>query len=332
MSAKIVCFGELLVRLSAPGHEKLLQSPSLNVAVGGAEANVAVSLARFGHEAKFVSVVGDNELGQAAIGTLAYHRVDVSGIVKAAGRMGLYFLSRGAVTRPSQVLYDRAGSSFASAAPNTINWDKQLSGADWLHVSGISPAVSATAAQATLFAVKAAGKLGIKVSFDGNYRAQLWAAWEGDGPTILREIISHADHAFINERDISLILDSAYTDRATACAAAFRAFPRLMTIAATSRDASSVTSQTLSAEFVSRSQSWSSRVHKLEGIIDRIGGGDAFAAGVLHGLVSGSSPQNLIDFAIAASAIKHSIPGDFNLTTIGEVEAAMSATNLDVKR
>jgi 2-dehydro-3-deoxygluconokinase len=332
MTSRIVCFGELLVRLSAPGHEKLLQSPRFNVAIGGAEANVAVSLARFGHDARFVSVVADNDLGTAAIGTLAYHGVNVAGIAKTAGRMGLYFLTHGAVTRPSQVLYDRAASSFASASATHIDWDTQLSHADWLHVSGISPAVSASAAAATLNAVKSAARLGVKVSFDGNYRAQLWAAWDGDGPAILREIIAYADHAFINERDIALITGQTFTDRTSACAAAFKAFPKLMTIAATSRDATSVTSQTLCADYITADQSWTSRTHKLDGIVDRIGGGDAFAAGFLHGLASGYEPQSLIDFAVAAAAIKHSIPGDFNLTRVEEVEAAMTATSLDVKR
>jgi 2-dehydro-3-deoxygluconokinase len=332
MSTKFVCFGELLVRLSAPGHEKLLQTPRLNVAIGGAEANVAVSLARFGHAAKFVSVVADNELGAAAIGTLAYHGVDVSGISKVAGRMGLYFLTHGAVTRPSQVLYDRAGSSFANASASQIDWESHLTGAAWLHVSGISPAVSASAAQATLAAVKAASLLGVKVSFDGNYRPQLWAAWHGDGPGILRQIIAHADHAFMNERDISLILGANLTNRVEACAIAFDAFPKLTTIAATSRDAASVTHQALGADYITRGDSWTSRTHGLEGIVDRIGGGDAFAAGFLHGVVSGYDPQVLIEFAVAAAAIKHSIPGDFNLTRVDEVEAAMAATQLDVKR
>jgi 2-dehydro-3-deoxygluconokinase len=332
MSAKIVCFGELLLRLSAPGHEKLLQSPRLDGHIGGAEANVAVSLARFGHHAALASVVADNELGDAALGALAYHGVDVSRVIRNSGRMGLYFLTHGAVTRPSQVLYDRAHSSFANAASDALNWTGILTGADWLHVSGISPAVGASAAQAVLGAVTTARRLGVKVSFDGNYRQQLWDGWDGDGPAILREILGYADHAFINERDISLMLAEPFLDRESAYTAAFTAFPKLETIAATSRDANSVTHQKLSSEYVHRDGRWISATHNLTGIIDRIGGGDAFAAGFLHALIEGYDPQYAIDFAVAAGALKHSIPGDFNLIRVGDVKSAMTATSLDVKR
>jgi 2-dehydro-3-deoxygluconokinase len=332
MSTKIVCFGELLLRLSAPGHEKLLQSPKLAVHIGGAEANVAVSLARFGHTAVMASIVADNELGRAAMSALAYHGVDTRPIVSTEGRMGLYFLTHGAVTRPSQVLYDRANSSFALASADAMDWDQALRGAGWLHVSGVSPAVGPHAAKAVLTACTKARARGVKISFDGNYRPQLWAAWAGDGPKILREILALADHAFINERDIGLILGSAITDRTKAYEIAFQTFPNLTSIAATSRDPSSVTSQTLSGEYVRRDGRWTSATYQLEGIIDRIGGGDAFAAGFLHGLIAGYEPQHVINFAVAAGAIKHSIPGDFNLTSVGEVEAAIDPTSLDVKR
>ena len=190
---RVVCFGELLLRFSAPGHELLLQTPRLDVHVGGAEANVAVGLARLGRPAAMISAVPDNALGQAALGELRRHGVDVAGVQTLPGRMGLYFLSAGAVTRPFEVLYDRAASAFALAQPDLIDWDAALAGASWLHLSGVTPALGARAAEAAIRAAEGAVRLGVPVSFDGNYRAKLWAAWEGDGPAILRRLMAAAD-------------------------------------------------------------------------------------------------------------------------------------------
>lgn len=332
MGARVVCFGELLLRLTAPGSERLLQSGSLGVCVGGAEANVAVSLANFGHDVRFASVVADNPLGAAALGELRRRGVDTQAVARGHQRMGLYFLEPGAVRRPAAITYDRAGSAFAEAAPDRIDWETVLPGADLFHVSGVTPAIGAKGAESALRAVKAANAADVAVSFDGNYRALLWEAWEGDGPAILREILSAASYAFINERDIALILKARFENRQAAFEAAFAAFPRLKAIAATTRQQASVDDQAIAGELVTREGRWVSPVHDLPGVVDRIGGGDAFAAGALHALLGGQAPQYVIDFAVAAGALKHSIPGDFNLVSVAEVEAAMAGGSLDVKR
>lgn len=332
MAGRIICFGELLFRFTAPGHERLLQSGQLNVHCGGAEANVAVSLARFGHDARMVSAVADNPLGASILAALRTQGVDTSAVTSAPGRMGLYFLETGAVRRPSRIVYDRAGSVFAATGPDSYDWPALLDGADVLHISGITPAVGPGPAKAALEAVKAAQSEGIKISFDGNYREALWKVWDGDGPAILREILSHATIAFINEKDIALLLGTEAEDRADAVQRAFDTFENLACIAATIRDQASVASQTLTGELYTRTGHWQSRAHELPDVVDRIGGGDAFAAGLLHARLEGMSEQDAIEFAMAAGAIKHSIPGDWNLTNVAEVEEAMNDTGLDVRR
>ncbi|MFN4025758.1 MAG: sugar kinase [Hyphomonas sp.] len=329
---RVVCFGELLLRLTAPGSERLLQSWSLDVCVGGAEANVAVALAGFGHEVSLASVVADSPLGNAALGELRRHGVETRVVLRAPGRMGLYFLEPGAVRRPSSITYDRAASAFAEAEPDALDWAAILPGTALFHVSGVTPAIGPKGAAAAVRAVKAAVDLGVPVSFDGNYRALLWDAWDGDGPAILKEILSCATYAFINERDISLILKARFEDRQSAFEHAFEAFPRLQAIAATTRHQSSVDDQAIAGELVTRAGRWVSPVHELPGVVDRIGGGDAFAAGALHGLIGGRDGQYTIDFAVAAGALKHSIPGDFNRVSAAEVEAAMAGGSLDVRR
>ena len=319
--------------MSAPGNERLLQTGQLNVHVGGAEANVGVSLAQFGHDVDMVSTIAANALGDAATGELRRYGVSTDKVSAVAGRMGMYFLSTGAVRRPSSIVYDRAGSAFALAPRESYDWRSLLAGASWLHISGITPAVGAPCTAAALDAVAMASELGVKVSFDGNYRALLWEQWEGDGPAILGQLLSHASLAFINERDLRLIFGAdCPAERADAYTFAFERLPRLEMIAATTRDQSSVSDHDLGGELVSRTGRWVSPVHELRGIVDRIGGGDAFAAGVLHGCLSQSDPQQIINFATAAAAIKHSIPGDFNLATVKDVADAMGDGGLDVRR
>ncbi len=329
------CFGEMLLRLNAPGRERLLQTGRLDVHFGGAEANVAASLAQFGRRARMISIVPDSQIGEAAVASLRRYGVETDRIRRMRGRMGLYFMSAGAVRRPSEIIYDRAASAFASASPGAIDWRDALDGAASFHVSGISPAVSASAAEATLAAVRAASASGIEVSFDGNYRAQLWAAWRGDGPKILREILSCASIAFIDERDIALVLGREFKGdkaRSDALAAVFDAFPKLSLIAHTSRKVESVDRHVCYGTIVSRSGEWRSRESALEGVVDRIGAGDAFAAGVLHALHAGKDNQYAIDFAVAAFAFKHSIPGDINIANAADIEAAMGSDSLDVRR
>lgn len=337
MSARIVCFGEVLVRLSAPDNGVLLQSARLNTCFGGAEANVAVSLARFGHASAVAGVLPDNAIGRAARDELRRHGVDVSRLAFAAGRMGLYFLTPGAGQRPSQVLYDRADSAFARAA-GEVDWDRALAGAEWLHVSGVTPAIGPATAEAALKAVRAATRLGVKVSMDGNYRASLWAAWDGNAPAILSEMLSHAALLFGDHRDIGLILGQAFEAgdaehlRRQAADVAFAAFPRLQRLACTDRVQHNVNNHDLTGFMLDRGQTWRSAPRSLNPIVDRIGGGDAFAAGVLHGLLSGLDEDVTLDFAVAAAALKHAIPGDFNLATLAEVEDLRTAESLDVRR
>jgi 2-dehydro-3-deoxygluconokinase len=208
---RIVCFGELLLRLTAPGRELLLQTGRLDVHVGGAEANVAIGLARLGHEAAMISRVPEGALGDAAAGHLRRYGVSTAGVATGPGRMGLYFLSPGAGLRPSDIIYDREGSSFALAGPGDFDWDGLLDGADLLHLSGITPALGERSAAAAVAAAEAARARGIKVSFDGNYRAQLWERWDSDPKAVLGRLVGQADILFGNHRDISLLLGRAFS-------------------------------------------------------------------------------------------------------------------------
>jgi 2-dehydro-3-deoxygluconokinase len=327
----IVCFGEILLRLSAPAGELLLQSPALDTCIGGAEANVAVSLSRFGHDARVVSSLPDNALGHAARDALRAHGVDTRAIQFRPGRMGLYFLTPGAVLRPSEIIYDRAGSVFAQTA--AYDWPALLAGASWLHVSGISPAVGPQPAAAVLAAVRAARAAGVRVSFDGNYRASLWAQQGSDGADVLHELLAHADLAFADQRDIALVLrrTDLANDRAAAMQAAFAAFPQLQRVAATVRTQHSVDHHELSATLYTRNGVLDTRRYALQGIVERIGTGDAFAAGVLHGLDSGWSDAASLDFGLAAAALKHSLAGDFSPASEAQVKA-VAAGGLDVRR
>ncbi len=339
MATRFVCFGELLLRLGAPGREALLQTPRLEVHVGGAEANVAVALARFGHEAAQVGVIADNALGEAAAGELRRQGVCTRGLRPAPGRLGLYFLSTGALQRPSAVLYDRAGSAFAEADPAGYDWRALLAGADWLHLSGVSPALGERAARASLDAAEAAVAQGVKVSFDGNFRPSLWAASGGDAPGLLRRLMACADLLFADHRDMAVVL-GLETPQATpearvaaAADAAFAAFPRLRRLATTLRETRSVDEHVLSARLHHRDGgAHGAGPIALAGIVDRIGGGDAFAAGVLHGLATGRDDAEALALGLAAAALKHSLPGDALALPASEVEALAQGGRLDVRR
>jgi 2-dehydro-3-deoxygluconokinase len=345
MTGKVVCFGEILLRLAAPGREVLLQSNRLDVRVGGAEANVAVSLAAFGHPVAMAGVLPDNALGRAARDELRRHGVDTAALTFASGRMGLYFYTTGAGHRPSEVLYDRAGSAFATTRPTHYAWPAMLGGSRLLHLSGITPALGRATAQAALDAAQAAQAAGALVSFDGNYRAKLWAAWDGDPKATLHGLFAEADIAFADHRDIALVLgddfsgiDDPLSRFRAAADAAFIAFPRLQRIATTRRTQSSVDHHQLGAMLAKRNGAHGdSTVHhcaqvELGGIVDRIGGGDAFAAGVLHGLLSGMEDASSLAFGLAAACLKHYVPGDFNLVGLDDVMALVNGERLDVRR
>ena len=332
---RIVCFGELLLRLAAPQGRLLQHAPALDLCVGGAEANVAVSLACLGHDTAIVSVVPDNPLGQAAVDALRMHGVDTSNVARGSGRMGLYFLTPGAVLRPSEIVYDRAGSAFADADPERYDWRALLRGAGWLHVSGILPAVGQGPARAVLTAMSVARELGVRVSFDGNYRASLWAARGDDGAEVLRALMAQADLAFAGPRDFALVLGRPELEAPgrddEAVAAAFAAFPRLAWIAHTGRAQHGVDHHDLHAHLHTRGASHGAGPCALRHIVDRIGTGDAFAAGILDGLLRDEAPDQVVAFGLAAAAIKHSIAGDFNPASRAQIEAGMTG-GLDVRR
>ena len=333
MSTRFVCFGELLLRLGAPGRERLLQSPRLDVHVGGAEANVAVALAHFGNTVALISVLPDNALGSAALGEMRRHGVDTTRVRRGAGRMGLYFLETGAMHRPSDVLYDRADSAFARAAAQDYDWPALLAGANVLHLSGVTPAVSENAARAVLQAAQAARRLGIRVVFDGNFRGKLWQARGAEPAGVLRELFACADLLLADHRDIGLVLDRDFAgDQAAAAAAAFDAFPSLVHIAATLRTQHSVDHHELGAVLFTRQRRIDAGGCPITPIVDRIGAGDAFAAGLLHGLFGGMAEQESLQFALAAACLKHSLPGDALRMSATEVGALSAERRYDVRR
>ncbi|MBL8545448.1 MAG: sugar kinase [Hyphomonadaceae bacterium] len=327
----VVCFGEVLLRLSSPGAELLLQSPQLNICVGGAEANVAVSLATLGHDTGVLSTLPDNALGHAAHNELRRYGVDTSRIAFTPGRMGLYFLSPGAGGRAAEVIYDRAGSAFAVAQHTRTDWPGVLRGAGWFHVSGVTAALGPTIAEATIAAATEARKLGLTVSFDCNYRAKLWQAWNGDAPSILSQLLAQSDLVFGNERDMTLILGASFTDARTAAQSAFAAFPNLKLMAGTSRTQHSVNRHALSAALHTRNGVIETPPVDVTGIVDRIGAGDAFAAGLIHALRTNFEDAAAIRFALGAACIKHTIPGDFSLASAADIEAFLAA-DLSVRR
>jgi 2-dehydro-3-deoxygluconokinase len=336
--APLVCFGEILLRLSAPDSERLLQTPRLAVHVGGAEANVAVSLAHMGHPTVMASVLPDNALGRACQGELRRQGVGTEGIRLVPGRLGVYFFTAGAGHRPSEVLYDREASAFALAAPDLIDWDALLQGAGWLHLSGIVAAVSPRAAQAARVAVRKARSHGLSVSFDCNYRATLWEGRESEARPILREIVSEADLLFASERDIALILGEDFSATPSserfrrAAGAMLATCPLLKQVATTIRVEHSVDHHDLSGMSCSRAEACTSRTYSIGRIVDRIGSGDAFAAGLLHAIMTGFAQPAALDFAVAAACLKHSIPGDFNLVSHDDVLRVVHERGFSVRR
>jgi 2-dehydro-3-deoxygluconokinase len=333
---RVVAFGELLLRLTAPGRDLLLQSGRLDVHVGGAEANVAVGLARLGHETAMVSAVPDNALGDAAAGHLRRYGVDASGVATAPGRMGLYFLSPGAGVRPADIVYDREGSAFALAAPDAFDWDRLLDGADLLHLSGVTPALGRQSADTAIAAAEAAKAKGIAVSFDGNFRAQLWARWDGDPAAILAELVGRADIMFGNHRDISLLLGRAFSGdgefrRREAAEAMFERFEGLKLIASTARRVTDADTHRIAARLDGREGSAQTGDMVVAGIVDRIGAGDAFAAGILHGMRTGLDLDGTVHAGLALTCLKHSLPGDASLFGPRDI-AAFLAGERDVRR
>ncbi len=329
--ASFVCFGEIMIRLTAPAGELMLQTPRLDVTFGGAEANVAVSLARLGHAAQMATVLPDNVLGRAALTELRRYNVDTRFSALGAGRMGLYFVTFGAGPRAAEVLYDRADSAFARA-PDRIDLRQALADAEWLHVSGVTPALNAKCAEAALQAMRTARSAGVKVAFDANFRAKLWEARGDDPRPTLDAMFAEADLMFSDERDIGLITGETPSTEEEAARIAFARYPNLQRIAATERKVLSANEHQISGMTFTRTGALRTRGHTVTGIVDRIGGGDAFAAGVLHGLASGMSEQQMLDFAVGAAVLKHTVRGDFNLATAADIEFYLSSSSSDVRR
>lgn len=332
MKGVLVCFGEILIRLTAPAGEMLLQTPRLSAHIGGAEANVAIGYARLGGASRMATILPDNPLGRAARDELRRHGVDISAVAFQPGRMGLYYLTPGAVLRAPEIVYDRSHSAFAMAGPDAIDWDAALIGADWLHVSGITPAVSEAGGRAALLAVEAASRLGVRVSFDGNYRGSLWKARSETGAAILRNLLGHATLAFIDERDVGLVMGRVLESRDAAAATAFSAFPKLQFIVATTRETHGVNDYSLGATLHARDGASRIDPIALPGVVERIGAGDAFAAGFHYGLATGDAPDAALAFALYSAAAKHGQAGDASRASAADVRALMAGGRLDVKR
>jgi 2-dehydro-3-deoxygluconokinase len=332
----IAFFGEVMLRLSPPGRELLLQTNQLQIHVGGAEANVATGLACLGHSVRMVTAVADNPLGAAVIRELRGRGVDTSAVAVEQGRLGLYLLQPGAGLRASEVIYDRLHSVFADRAPGAWDWETALAGCQRLHLSGITPAIGPNTADAAIAAAEAASARGIPVSFDGNYRARLWEAWDSDPRGVLTRLIEHADILFGNHRDISLLLGKTFSGegadrRREAAEAAFAAFPKLQLIASTARHVDDADSHRVAARVDTREGGYQTEEVLIAGIVDRLGAGDAFAAGVLHGLLDGGDAKAAAEAGLALTALKHSLPGDASLFTRADL-AAFASGGMDVRR
>ena len=327
---KIITFGEIMLRLKAPGSERLLQSPSLDATFGGGEANVAVGLARFGMDAAFVSLIPSNRIGDACIAELRKHGVDTSHVIRKGKRLGIYFLETGANQRPSVVIYDRAYSAIAEAIRGEIPWDGIFAGAGWFHITGITPAISESAALACVEAVLLAKEKGLTVSCDLNYRKNLWK-YGRTAQEVMTEIVKHTDIVTANEEDCQKALGvSAHSDVESGNVEADRyrrltdsvleQFPDLRKIAVTLRESHSADHNGWSAVLNNREAFLVSRKYDIRKIVDRVGTGDSFTAGLIYGLHALKSDREALEFAVAASCLKHSIPGDLPLLSPGEVQ------------
>lgn len=327
---KVLTFGEIMLRLKSPGHERFFQSPMLEATFGGGEANVAVSLANYGMDAEFCTVLPDNALGDECVKELRRFGVDTKKIQRGPGRMGIYFLEGGANQLPSKVVYDRAWSSIAQAKPGDIDWDKVFEGVEWFHITGITPAISESAMELSLESVKAAKKKGITVSCDLNYRKNLWK-YGKKAAEVMRELAKYVDVAIANEEDVQKSLEitvdvnveSGELDREKYRALGQKvldAYPDMKMIAITLRESHSADWNGWAACLNDGKNFYVSKKYEIRDIIDRVGGGDSFAGGLIYGLNSYEDKQQALEFAVAASCLKHSIIGDFNRVGVSDVE------------
>jgi 2-dehydro-3-deoxygluconokinase len=330
---KVVTFGEIMLRLSAPGFERLLQTPALAATFGGAEANVAVALAQWGVEARFVTVLPRNPLADAVIAELRKFGVDVNGVVRGPGRLGIYFLETGSNQRASKVVYDRDGSAIALARPGDIDWDGALEGADWFHVTGVTPAISEPAARLVCEAMQAARKRSVTVSCDLNYRRNLWK-WGRAASDVMPELVREADLVIANEEDIQAALGIAsradveagaleHAEYEALSGRVMEAFSGLKAVAVTLRESRSASRNGWSACIRTRSEFFLSRRYQIDDIVDRVGAGDCFSAGLIYGWRNPGGAAEALEFAVAASCLKHTIPGDFCRISLDEVTSLL---------
>ena len=328
--SKFVTFGEIMLRLKSPGHERFFQSPELEATFGGGESNVAVALANYGLDAGFVTALPDNDIAEACIREVRSFGVDVSHIRRSGDRIGIYFLEAGANQRPSKVVYDRARSAIAECSPGDFDWNAVFKGAKWFHITGITPALSQTAADVSLEACKAAKAAGVTVSCDFNYRGKLWK-YGKSAPEVMRELVKYVDVGIANEEDCQKSLDISVdvdvhtgeldTSKYEALSdKVLEIYPDMSIIAITLRESRSADTNGWSACLRDKDGFKLSRHFEITDIIDRVGGGDSFASGLIAGLEFYEDRQQALEFAVAASCLKHSISGDFNRVSRAEVE------------
>ena len=327
--AKIVTMGEIMLRLSPEGNKRFVQSESFDVIYGGGEANVAVSCANYGHDAYFVTKLPTHEIGQAAVNSLRRYGVNTQYIARGGDRVGIYYAETGASMRPSKVIYDRAGSSIAEANPEDFDFDAIMEGADWFHWSGITPAISDKAAVLTKLACEAAKRHGVTVSVDLNFRKKLWTSEKAI--SIMRPLMEYVDVCIGNEEDAELCLvfkPEADVEAGTTGAEGYKGIFKQMAetlgfkyVNSTLRESYSATHNGWKALIYNGKEFYESKHYDINPIIDRIGGGDSFSGGVIHGLLTKANQGEALEFAVAASALKHTINGDFNLVSASEVES-----------
>lgn len=331
--SNFVSFGEIMLRLKTPGHERFFQSPSFEATFGGGEANVAVALSNYGLDARFVTALPDNDIGDCAIRELRSFGVDTQLIRRSGDRVGIYFLEAGANQRPSKVVYDRAASSICECGPGDFDWDRVFDGAKWFHITGITPALSQSAADLSIESVKAARERGVTVSCDFNFRGKLWK-YGKTAPEVMRELVESVDVGIANEEDCQKSLgitadvqvESGELDTGKYEALSekvLEVFPNMSTIAITLRESRSADTNGWSACLRDKDGFRLSRQYEITDIIDRVGGGDSFASALIYGLNAYEDRQQSLEFAVAASCLKHSILGDFNRVTVPEVERLM---------
>lgn len=334
--SKVVTFGEIMLRLTPPGHKRFSQAHTFDVVYGGGESNVAVSLANYGLSTEFVTRLPNNDIGDCALMEMRKQNVGTNYIIRGGERLGIYFLEMGAVSRGSKVVYDRAYSSISTVEKGMINWRAVFADADWFHWTGITPAISQSAADVCLEAVKVASEMGLTISTDLNYRAKLWK-YGVEPEAIMTELTSYCDIILGNEEDAEKhfgikpegvdITTEGHKVKAEAflsvCKQMMQKFPKAKKVITTLRGSISASHNTWAGVLYDGKTMFQSKEYQITDIVDRVGGGDSFMGGLIYGISTYNNDQKALDFAVAASCLKHTIYGDANLVTVDEVEKLM---------